>query len=320
VRTATRLTCVSWLAVTAAGCVAVTGLDGISEEDCAPLCGDAEDVVVDGPADGPGAADRLQSLDASNAADRGGEVSMVEDGASESSGPSPTGDASDTGTRESGSDAPGDAPVDAFTTDTPVGASTADAPFDSGCGPLNTVTNCSACTDACASIRTVETSSTCSGDSNGLGATCSYTCASGYQDCNAASVPDLDGCECHVPGATQAQCCVSAGTCPVAHDNGLNQSSSSFFDCQGPGQVTLALATDACAAFTGDPGQCTEEICDSPDGSADGDRVVCSAGSAIDCVCWTYQGTNAGYLRDPQMPASDGCYCADASMGDPMYD
>jgi hypothetical protein len=326
---ASRLALVSWLAATASGCAAVTGLDGISEEDCAPLCGDAEDVGVDGPADGAGAADTLRSEDTSKAADRSGEVSMAEEAASDGAAPPPAGDASVTGTREAGSDAPGDAPFEASPADAPFEASPADAPFeaspadapfDSGCGPLNTVTNCSACTDTCASARTVETSSTCSGDSTGLGATCSYTCASGYQDCNAAGVPDLDGCECHVPGATQAQCCVGTGTCPVAHDNGLNQASSAFFDCEGAGQLSLALATDACAAFTGDPGQCSEEICESPDGSADGDLVVCSAGSATDCVCWTYQGTNAGYLRDAQMPPGNGCYCADGSMGDPQYD
>ena len=45
-----RLAFVAWFVVSAGGCAAVTGLDRISEQDCAPLCGDAQaakDVTTD---------------------------------------------------------------------------------------------------------------------------------------------------------------------------------------------------------------------------------------------------------------------------------
>lgn len=301
VRAVSRLAWVGWLAATAAGCAAITGLDGISEQDCAPSCSDAatRDVTTDSPGDRGTPARPVPG----DAAEAPGEAAALEAAATADDGaPQAAGEAGGGSTGEAG------------------GPATADAAFDSGCGPLDTPENCSACTDTCASVPTVETSSRCSGDATGLGATCSYTCASGYQDCNAAEVPNLDGCECHVPGATQAQCCLGSGTCPVAHDNGLNQTSSKFFDCQVAGQLTLALATDACAAFTGDAGQCSQEVCESPDGSADGDLVICSSGSATDCVCWTYQGANAGYLHDAQLPPDQGCYCADSTLGDPTYE
>jgi hypothetical protein len=306
-----RLAFVGWFAAATAGCAAITGLDGVSEENCAPLCDDAGNLALDGPADRATAPDGLPRWDAGDVADSPGEVPATENASPDGGTGRPVGDAGEASPPDAGSSPPGDAPF---------GGPFPDAPFDSSCGPLNTTTNCSACTDTCASELTVETSSACRGDATGLGATCSYACASGYQDCNAASPPDLDGCECHVPGATQAQCCLGTGSCPAAHDNGLNQATSTFFDCQGSGQFSLALATDACVAFTGVAGQCTEEICESPDGSADGDLVVCSAGSPTDCVCWTYQGTNAGYLRDPRFPPDAGCFCADRSTGDPTYE
>jgi hypothetical protein len=301
-----RLAWVGWLVLTAAGCAAVSGLDGVSEKDCAPSCSDAQDIkdgTVEALADAP--ANRHDG-----AADSPEEARAAEDASRDAGTDEGSGDSGRANAGEAGSPAGGDASSD---------GPSAEASFDSGCGPLNTPTNCSACTDTCASVPTVETSSRCSGDTAGVGASCSYTCASGYQDCNAASVPNLDGCECHVPGATQAQCCLGAGTCPVPHDNGLNQTGSKFFDCEAAGQFTLALATDACVAFTGDPTQCTPEVCEFPDGSADGDLVVCSAGSGSDCVCWTYQGTNSGYLHDPGQPASAGCFCADSAIGDPTY-
>jgi hypothetical protein len=306
VRAISRLALVGWLVVTAGGCAGVSGLDGLSEKDCAPSCSDAQDIedgTVEALADAPGNQDR-------GPADSPGEAAAAEDGSRDAGADQASGD-SGGANAESGSPARGDASSD---------GPSPEASFDSGCGPLNTPTNCSACTDICAAVPTAETSSSCSGDTTGVGASCSYTCASGYEDCNAASVPNLDGCECHVPGATQAQCCLGAGTCPVPHDNGLNQTGSRFFDCEATGQLTLALATDACAAFTGDPTQCTPEVCEAPDGSADGDRVVCSAGSGSDCVCWTYQGANAGYLHDPGQPASAGCFCANSAIGDPRYD
>jgi hypothetical protein len=319
---------VAWSLVFAGGCAAVTGLDQISEQDCAPLCSDAQaddalaarDVTADVHADGPSTSD--------STSDQSSLGHPAEDSASHAE--ASTQDAAHVGSPSEGGpvdtgvpaiDAPEEAPPEA-SADAPPEAP-ADAPFDSGCGPLNTLDDCSACTDKCASTTTVETSSTCSGSTDGVGATCSYTCASGYQDCNAANVPNLDGCECHVVGATQAECCLGTGSCPVAHNNGLNQASSRFFDCESAGEFTLPLAVDACVAFTGDATECTQDECFVADGAADGDLVVCSAGSPTDCVCWTYQGPNAGTFLDPHMAPGNvqqNCFCASKAEGDPSYD
>jgi hypothetical protein len=312
VRAASRVAFVAWFVVSAGGCAAITGLDSISEQDCAPNCGkDAQSSGGDVTVETSSGGNDSTAPESSSGTDTGGMDTSMPDTSS------PV-DAHEAGTKEGG-DASEEGPVDSAI---PPEGSSPDAPFDSGCGALNTTTNCSACGDKCASTATIETSSSCSGDTNGFGATCSYTCASGYQDCNSANVPNLDGCECHVPGATQAQCCLGTGTCPVAHNNGLNQGTSKFFDCNPAGQFSLSMATDACAAMTGNAGECTQGSCVGVDGGTDGDLVVCATGSTTDCVCWTFAGPNVGYFHNPNLPPGNqqqNCYCADKTQGDTTY-
>jgi hypothetical protein len=133
--------------------------------------------------------------------------------------------------------------------------------------------------------------------------------------------PNLDGCECPVSaGVTQSQCCgtmTPAGNyCPISHNDGVGQT---FWDCQPTGSYDEQLAEDACAAFTGNSSQCTTGDCEGQDGGPDGDFVVCSSGSPTDCVCWTYQGPNSGYVHNEGASGISNCYCANKQSGDPQY-
>jgi hypothetical protein len=186
--------------------------------------------------------------------------------------------------------------------------------FDSGCGALNSVENCSACGDKCAPTSPRVTSASCSGAPDGQGAACVYTCATGYLDCNHGTTPaDLDGCECQVPlGAASVDCC--GGGCPVQHDNGVGQI---FFECSTNAKT---IATDACASFTSDPAQCDLFDCDGDDGGTAAE-MVCSDGSPTECVCWAFTGANAGRVDNAGVPAGanyQNCSCPDST--DPTYD
>jgi hypothetical protein len=183
--------------------------------------------------------------------------------------------------------------------------------FDSGCGPLNSVLNCSACGDTCAPVSASVTSAACPGAVDGTGATCSYTCATGYLDCDGlTNPPNLNGCECHVPGATPAQCCAaSGGDCPVQHHNGLNQTSSIFYDCVPTGTMSAQLAQDACIAYVGAANavQCQQYT----EGDASVPDSYCSGSFTGDCVCWTYSGVYVGTVFDAQAqgaPDPTQCY------------
>jgi len=293
VRAASRVAFVAWFVVSAGGCAAITGLDSISEQQCAPNCNDAQtagDVTADVPSGDSTAPET------SAGSDTGSMDTSVTD-------TSPPADANEASTKESGTDAPPESAPDA-----PEGSSP-DAPFDSGCGDLNKTTNCSACGDECASTLTIETQSTCSGDTNGFGATCSYTCASGYQDCNAANVPNLDGCECHVAGATQANCCLGTASCPITHNNGLNQATSRFFDCDTYAANPSQVADDACIAYVGaaNAGQCQPYS----DTDASAPDSWCSGSFTGDCICWTFSGQYAGQVYDAKAqgaPDPSMCY------------
>ena len=292
---------VGWSIVLAGGCAAVTGLDSISEQDCAPLCGDAQagkDVTVDVPS-----SDDSTSPETSPGMDTG----MVE--AAQDTSTPPTDAKGDTSTKEAGADAPVEAANDGPIA--PEGSSP-DAPFDSGCGALNTADNCSACGDKCASTTTVEISTACNGDSNGFGSTCSYTCANGYQDCNAANAPNLDGCECHVvgrdPGAMlprdghvsdHAQQRPEPGQLTVLRLRHLRVGRRNRWR-RTRASHTSALRTRASARTYTEADGCT------PDS-------WCSGAFTGDCVCWTYSGQYAGTVFDAKAQgASPPCSCSTA--------
>ncbi|MGH7294902.1 MAG: hypothetical protein ACRELB_08215 [Polyangiaceae bacterium] len=305
-RAPSRLAFVAWFVVSVGGCAAVTGLDGISEQDCAPNCGtDAQmgpDVTTDGHGNDSPTNDVVSDHPSGN--DAPGEGSSAESSTEGSTGES--------GVKDGGSDAPVDSPPDVVFSD---------APFDSGCGNLNTTTNCSACGDHCAAVSSSVTGVSCPGSTNGAGATCQYTCATGYLDCNGAlNPPDLDGCECQLvnsPNATQANCGSGStgtpGCCPVQHTDGLAVTPT-FFDCiarpVGTTGYTVDLATDACVQFTGNQADCGAGECTNPNDAGTGDFVVCGQTSAAsECACWEYMGPNNGKVTTATGAILGQCLC-----------
>ncbi len=159
------------------------------------------------------------------------------------------------------------------------------APDTNGCeSSLSSTATCGACENAACSTKT--------GAASCNGTTCSYKCNAGLTDCNAATAPDTDGCECATPG-----CC--SGACQTTHANGVGQS---FYDCNAKGTVSSAQATEACVAFTGSAGQCSSsQIC-----CALGLGGLCLLGSTAmsvcgsvqgQCFCWQYSGGAPGTVQ-----------------------
>lgn len=296
-RRLSRAAVVVWSGILLGGCAAIAGLDQIQETECAPNCdAGTVDAIVDHTVDSPLQGDDSQPPQSDATQDTTGDDTGQPEASSDDSSTGhdsgmadgPTTDASD-----GGPDAP------------------ADAPFDSGCGPLDTTSNCSACGDKCAVSGTAasQTSTSCKGPVNGAGATCSYTCATGYLDCNASlNPPDLDGCECHSPGATPANC-GSNGCCPVQHNNGLGMSNSTFYDCVVGGTYNSTLAKDACISYVGtaNASECAQYNTMGCDDSGTYDLAWCSGmGGASDCICWFYSGPDTGKIYDS---GSTTCYC-----------
>ena len=278
-------------------CVAV-GVVGALAVSCNALLGNDDkslegvDASVDGAVEATPGGDDAADAPATEAGSDGARDSSATDGPGES-GPPDASDAGDAG------DARADAGHDAGQ----------DAGQDAGpCGATDTVENCSACGSACAAPDAGAfgvLANACNGT------TCNYTCITGFLDCNAATAPDLDGCECEAPGAT---CC--GDVCPVQHTNGLGQVNSSFYDCTATGAYTEQLALDSCTAFAGSAADCTLGQCDAVDGGFNGDLVVCATGSSTDCPCWVYSGPDTGRVHNPLAP-SPSCYCG--VPGDPSY-
>jgi len=212
-------------------------------------------------------------------------------------------------------------------------------PFDSGCGDLNTTTNCSACGDHCAAVGPMQTAanccsgSNCPGSTDGQGNSCTYTCATGYLDCDGiagTNPPNTNGCECHAPNATASQCC--SGTCPVAHVTGLVGSqpyyppNDTFYDCIPAGTMNIQLALDACAAYVvarngtaatncGEFGPQDGGMPDSVCAITTGNCGTNCTGFLGDCICWTSSGTYQGQVLDPVAQGLNNmCYLGPSSL------
>jgi hypothetical protein len=260
------------------GCAALEGLSSITEQICAPDC----DAAVNDSTTGTPGEDATQPT--SGDAALGEDATLGEDTAAP---PQEAGeDAQSSGDGSSGTDA-----SDGSTTGTDAGGG--DAGHDAGttvtCGGTTCVAN-NATAPACS------------------GSTCTYTCNAGALDCNKATSPDPDGCECNVPGATASQCCSTQ--CPIAHNYDLDLATAvgTFYDCVAAGTYNITVATDACIAYTGDASKCVSGYyCPSlPDGGGTdlGDQV-CSSGAA-NCDCWTYNGSIVGLVS---ISTTTQCYC-----------
>jgi hypothetical protein len=253
------------------GCAAISGLNGISEEQCAPNC--------DGGA--PTSDARTTTPDVTvNGHDGAPAMSDDSPAGGEDSSPPPSNDGPVTVVPEAGSDAP-------------VGP----------CGALNTVENCSACGDKCAADD-ASTPKSCSGS------TCAYTCSTGHLDCNASAAPDLDGCECYAPGATaccQTECplphnydedtsppalfydCVAAGT----YNSTLALDACAAFT----GDKTQCDSTHTyTCSLEGEDAGISDMVCsDGPNASA--------------CDCWGYTGPLAGFMSTGTGKGFANCGC-----------
>jgi len=323
-RRLSRWAFVAWVVVAAGGCAAVTGLDSLQEQDCAPNCGDAhvadvatgdhtstQDVQETGSSSGDDSTTSETSTPEAapeTGTEAGHEAST--DAPSESSskdageaGADASDAAKETGV-EAGPEAATDAPADVV--DTGV-----DAP-ETGCGATNTLQNCGACGQSCSAGGTngVKTSG-----AGCTGTTCLYQCTTGFLDCNASVGYDPDGCECDTTKATTAACCGTA--CPIDHIVGPvpGSAATDFYDCTPAGTFTSQLATDACAAYFGTsadcflPGQCTNAS-----DAGTGDFVVCGSVSLTsECVCWEYQGPNVGKVTAATGAELGNCICPGSS-------
>ena len=309
---------VVWSLLGLAGCSAIAGLDSIQEESCAPNCGDAATMDSQAPpGDSSMQGDSTQADTSPGTDSTSPDASMPVDSGMVDTG----GGGQDTGVIDTGSP-----PFDAG------------APFDSGCGDLNTTANCSACGDQCAGVGQMQTAAACCSGGNcpgltdGQGNSCTYTCATGYLDCDGlagTNPPNTNGCECHAPNATASQCC--SGTCPVPHVTGLVGQSyyptnENFYDCVPAGMMNLQLAQDACNAYVTARGGTGAANC-APFGPTDGGPAdsVCAiastnCGSACtgflgDCICWTSAGTYQGQVLDPVANGlNNQCYYGQSSL------
>ncbi|HTB73334.1 MAG TPA: hypothetical protein VK762_08810 [Polyangiaceae bacterium] len=157
-------------------------------------------------------------------------------------------------------------------------------PDTNGCeSSLSSTATCGACKNAACNTKT--------GAASCDGTTCSYKCNGGLTDCNAATAPDTDGCECATPG-----CC--SGKCQTTHSNGVG---GSFYDCNAGGTFNEFQAQEACEAYAG-KGQCSNtSLC-----CAVGLGGLCLLGSTAmsecgaaqgQCFCWQYSGNAPGTVQ-----------------------
>ncbi len=316
-----RVAFLLWFSIVAGGCASITGLDSITEQDCAPNCADAQsrvDVTIPpdqgtssggNPDVGP-TPDQSSGPDQSSTGETGGGGSEPQPEASGVDGPHDSGEAGnkDGGAPETSTEASADVVVEA----------TADTGVDSACGPTDTLQNCGACGQACASGGTKGVNA---GGAGCTGTYCLYSCQAGYLDCNATVGSNTDGCECNVTAApTGATCCGTA--CPVEHITGQNLPGAlnqDFFDCVPTGSYftgtvatpTVNVAQDACVAYFGTndcylPNECTDTSTD----AGTGDWVVCGQTTATsECVCWEYSGPNVGKVTTATGSLLGQCYC-----------
>jgi hypothetical protein len=253
-----------------AACASIAGLESFSKTSCNGGDCDAGDDGVTGEASssGDGDMEAAQGIDATGDGPRDSSSTSSGSGSGSGSGSNSGGDSS---TGSSGGDASHD-------------SSSSSGGIDSGCGPLDTITNCGACGASC--DTTESTGATCTGT------TCNYTgCATGHSDCN-KTAPDTNGCECATPA-----CCGTG--CQTVHSNGVGQS---FYDCNPVGTITLTSAIEACMAYAltvgGNANDCVGGWYCYMQASP---TAVCYSSTANmnNCTsyCWVYTGSVSGGVQ-----------------------
>lgn len=110
------------------------------------------------------------------------------------------------------------------------------------------------------------------------------------------TAPNAGGCACNTPG-----CCVEAGTCQTTHNVGIASPTPNFYDCNPLNTWTDKSARAACAAYTGNPNQCTDGFACS--GSPKLGPYVCNGALSGNCdTCWSYGGTDIGAVTNCDCP------------------
>jgi hypothetical protein len=260
-------------AATVVGCAAISGLDQLEEQACAPNCGDA---VVDTHGE--------VSIDA---ADTAIDTTIPETAVDAAE----AGDAADAAEVADASDAAdaADAADTRDAADTNVG--------DSACGPLNVVTNCSACGVVCDVTN-----------SNGRvcdGMSCQYSgCKAGWADCVSAA-PDQDGCE--TPTTTLSNCGGCGNACDTVNSLGRSCDGAScnytgckadFADCN-----KAAPNADGCETNI----KTSKLNCTACGVKCD---VLHSVGPTCDGTTCNYNSCFSGFSDcDKTAPNANGCEC-----------
>jgi hypothetical protein len=279
-----RITPIAWVPfLFLAACADVWGFKDLTLE---PGEGGSQDATAsDAPADAP----RDATVDA-----LGDVVSdaVVEGTMSDHDSSSAVDSGSESAAGEAGNDAAesgvvADAGIDA-------GADASPGP-EAGCGPPNTILNCSACGTKCDTSHSLNAS--CS-----TGTTCTYgSCASGWGDCN-TTPPNADGCETAFTSTSSCGGCTNV--CDTAHSLGATCDGTSckyascktgWADC-----VTAPPDTDGCetqitgAASCGSCGQ----TCD----------TTHSVGATCSGSTCTYTSCAAGWFDcNTTPPNTNGC-------------
>jgi hypothetical protein len=156
------------------------------------------------------------------------------------------------------------------------------APNTDGCETPESTSNCGKCKQACGSTN----GSTFSADSC-VNNSCNYTCNGLRQDCNSATAPDLDGCEC------AGTACCGPG-CQTQHGNGEGEN---YYDCSNTNTHSQSEAQAACEAYTG--GACSQ--------SSTGCNCIlfiCASTATAYCgsngttsLCWLYGSVGSGTVQ-----------------------
>jgi hypothetical protein len=166
---------------------------------------------------------------------------------------------------------------------------------DGGCGPLDTVLNCSACGAACDAANSLSPS--CNGT------TCLYqACATGWADCT-KSAPDVDGCE------TATNTATNCSACGLACDTRNSLSAT----CDGTTCLYQACASGFANCTTTAPDLNGCETPTTTTANCGGCGNVCDKTSGTP----TCNGTTCAYACNPGRsdcsqtpPDLNGCECA----------
>jgi hypothetical protein len=167
-------------------------------------------------------------------------------------------------------------------------------PDTDGCETPESSTNCGKCGQACGTSNTGTFSAdTCVNNS------CSYTCDTGHYDCNVATAPDQDGCECV---GTGSGCC--GGGCQTAHQDGEGQN---YYDCSAVNTHSQTEAQLACEAYTG--GSCSQSS------TCCGAVIIVCLGTTATAycgtngstsLCWSYGSVGSGNVTSGSSAACSG--------------